>query len=143
LVVTPLAVMSAAGGSSEASGDPSSRSYVVFAGLDVFVDDRGTRRPVIGGAEDEVYWVAEVVERRDGDLARQVRRASSSVVLNLSEGSYSRKGNRRARWCDAMASANETRAALQLAEAVGLSRVSAPLLDRLDKIVATLWKLTR
>jgi four helix bundle protein len=38
----------------------------------------------------EVYVIAEVVERRDGDLARQMRRASSSVVLNLSEGSYSR-----------------------------------------------------
>ncbi len=78
----------------------------------------------------------------DGDLARQMRRASSSVALNISEGSYSRKGNRLARWQDAMGSANETRSALQLAAAVGIATPSAGLLDLLDKIVATLWKLT-
>ncbi len=91
----------------------------------------------------EVYEVARVVERSDGDLARQMRRASSSVALNLSEGCYSRKGNRLARWQDAMGSANETRSALQLAAAVGFIEPSSSLLDLLDKIVATLWKLTR
>ena len=91
----------------------------------------------------EVYEVARVVERSDGDLARQMRRASSSVALNISEGSYSRKGNRLARWQDAMGSANETRSALQLAAAVGIAEPSSALLDQLDKIVATLWKLTR
>ncbi|MDD9938256.1 MAG: hypothetical protein OXT09_31890, partial [Myxococcales bacterium] len=57
--------------------------------------------------------------------------------------SYSRKGNRLARWQDAMGSANETWSALQVAAAVGLATPSASLLDLLDKIVATLWKLTR
>ncbi len=91
----------------------------------------------------EVYEVARVVERSDGDLARQMRRASSSVALNISEGSYSRKGNRLARWQDAMGSANETRSALQVAAAVGFVEPSGGLMDLLDKIVATLWKLTR
>ena len=91
----------------------------------------------------EVYLVAKVVERGDGDLARQMRPASSSVALNISEGNYSRKGNRVARWCDAMGSANETRSALQVVGVVGLAMPSGELLDRLDKIVATLWKLTR
>jgi len=91
----------------------------------------------------EVYAVAKEVEKGDGDLARQMRRASSSVALNISEGNYSRKGNRRARWHDAMGSANETRSALQVVDAVGLAQPSPELLDRLDKIVATLWKLTR
>ena len=91
----------------------------------------------------QVYGVAKLVERGDGALARQMRRASSSVALNISEGNYSRKGNRRARWHDAMGSANETRSALQVVDAVGLARPSGELLDRLDKIVATLWKLTR
>ncbi len=96
--------------------------------------------------EDSVVMVREVariVERSDGDLARQMRRASSSVTLNISEGSYSRKGNRLARWQDAMGSANETRSALQLAAAVGLAEPSSSLLDLLHKMVATLWKLTR
>ena len=57
--------------------------------------------------------------------------------------SYSRKGNRFARWQDAMGSANETRSALQLAAAVGFIEPSRSLLDLLDKIGATLWKLTR
>ncbi|MDD9932134.1 MAG: four helix bundle protein [Myxococcales bacterium] len=91
----------------------------------------------------EVYEVACVVERSDADLARQMRRSSSSVALNLSEGCYSRKGNRLARWQDAMGSANETRSALQVASAVGVATPSAELLDLLDKIVATLWKLTQ
>ncbi|MGD8860404.1 MAG: four helix bundle protein [Myxococcales bacterium] len=91
----------------------------------------------------EVYEVAKVVERVDGDLARQMRRSGASVPLNVSEGIYSRKGNRLARWQDAMGSANETRAALHVAEAVGLVAHRAELLDRLDKIVATLWKMTR
>ena len=89
-----------------------------------------------------VYGVAERVERKDGDLARQMRRAGASVVLNLGEGAYGRGGTRRARWHDAMGSANEVRSALQLVQAVELARVDARLLDRLDKIVATLWKLT-
>jgi four helix bundle protein len=91
----------------------------------------------------EVYEVAKLVERVDGDLARQMRRSGSSVPLNVSEGMYSRKGNRMARWSDAMGSANETRAALHVAEAVGLMQHRGELLDRIDKIVATLWKLTR
>jgi four helix bundle protein len=90
-----------------------------------------------------VYAVAEGVERKDGDLARQMRRAGASVVLNLGEGCYGRGGTRRARWHDAMGSANEVRSALLLVQAVGMSRVESALLDRLDKIVATLWKLTR
>ena len=72
-----------------------------------------------------------------------VGRASSSVALNISEGSYSRKGNRLARWQDAMGSANETRSALQVVAAVGIVEPSSSLLDLPDKIVATLWKLTR
>ncbi|MGD8860757.1 MAG: four helix bundle protein [Myxococcales bacterium] len=56
----------------------------------------------------EVYEVAKVVERVDGDLARQMRRSGASVPLNVSEGTYSRKGNRLARWRDAMGSANDT-----------------------------------
>jgi four helix bundle protein len=48
-----------------------------------------------------------------------MRRSSSSVVLNLAEGMYSQKGNRLARYQGAMASAGETRGALQLAEVTG------------------------
>lgn len=46
----------------------------------------------------------KVLERRDPDLARQCRRALSSAVLNLAEGSYNRGGNRAARYHTALGS---------------------------------------
>ena len=55
----------------------------------------------------QAYKAAEVIEMRDADLARQLRRSSSSVPLNLAEGSYSHKGNRKARYFTALGSANE------------------------------------
>lgn len=45
----------------------------------------------------EVRGLADAVAHFDPDHARQLRRASMSVVLNLSEGSGSRAGRRRAR----------------------------------------------
>lgn len=38
--------------------------------------------------------VLDAIERRDGDLARQGRKALQSVALNLGEGSYSQGANR-------------------------------------------------
>jgi len=87
------------------------------------------------------YAAANRVERFDADLARQLRRAGSSVPLNISEGS--RKGNRVVRYQSAMASANKVRSTLQVAAAVGFVEANVALDDRLDKIIATLWKLTR
>jgi four helix bundle protein len=93
----------------------------------------------------EVAVVARRVARADSDLARQMRRASTSVPLNISEGVHSRGGHQAARFQNAMASAREVAAALEVAVAAkyiagdGLDEV----LDRLDRIVATLWKLIR
>jgi hypothetical protein len=39
----------------------------------------------------------EKIERRDSDLARQMRRAAASVALNTSEAMYSRLGNKKVR----------------------------------------------
>lgn len=92
----------------------------------------------------EVGALVRVIEKRDADLARQLRRSAASVVLNTCEGAYSDKGNERARWKNALGSAAETRAALECAVAFGyVLRVDAATHDRLDKIVATLFKLTR
>ncbi len=78
---------------------------------------------------------------RDRDLARQLRRCSSSVALNLAEGMYSRGRNRAARYHSALGSARETLACLEVAIVCDCIQPDPSLHDRLDRIVATLVKL--
>ncbi|HEV3189085.1 MAG TPA: four helix bundle protein [Polyangiaceae bacterium] len=85
--------------------------------------------------------IAEI-EKHDRDLARQLRRASGSVALNIAEGCGSHGGTRRERYRNALGSARETGACLDVAEALGyMHAVDAGLLDRLDHVRATLAKL--
>ncbi len=87
--------------------------------------------------------VAEI-EGHDKDLARQLRRAASSVALNLSEGSGSSGGTRRERYRNALGSARETGGCLDVAVALGyVEGVDAALLDGLDRVRATLVKIVR
>jgi four helix bundle protein len=81
------------------------------------------------------------IESHDRDLARQLRRAGASVALNVSEGSGSRAGTRRERYHNALGSARETGACLDVAEALGyVANIDAVLRDRLDHVRATLAK---
>ena len=90
----------------------------------------------------EVGRVAVVVARRDASLADQMRRAMASVALNISEANGSQGGNRNARFFDALGSAREVRTALNVAVAFGYVReIDAQLVDRLDHVCATLWRL--
>jgi four helix bundle protein len=85
--------------------------------------------------------VIAAIEVHDRDLARQLRRASSSVALNVGEGSGSHGGTRRERYRNALGSARETGACLDVALALGyVEGVDAGLLDALDKVRATLVK---
>ena len=59
------------------------------------------------------------IRRYDRSLAVQLVRAASSLALNLGEGEYSDPGTKRARYCNAAGSANETRTALAVAVAWG------------------------
>ena len=82
------------------------------------------------------------IERRDADLARQMRRAMCSVALNVAEGMGSGGGNRRARYQTALGSMRETMACVELGEALGY--VGAPdeaLVDQMRKVVGTLVRL--
>ena len=54
------------------------------------------------------------IERRDSDLARQLRRAAASIALNLGEGMYSRGKGRQARYHTALGSARETLSCLEV-----------------------------
>ena len=86
--------------------------------------------------------VVTAIERCDKDLARQLRRASSSVALNISEGSGSSAGTRKERYRNALGSARETGACIDVALACGyVESVDGMLLDRLDKVRATLVKV--
>ena len=90
-----------------------------------------------------VSGFARQVRREDPDLARQMRRASASVPLNLSEGLHSQGRNREARLYNSMGSAKETLACLDVAAAAGYlpDEAVADERQRLDRIVATLYKL--
>src|SRR5687767_3771256 len=59
------------------------------------------------------------IERRDSDLARQLRRAGASMALNTAEGAYNRGKNRPARYHTALGSARESLACLEVAAAFG------------------------
>ncbi len=91
----------------------------------------------------EVSVLTRRIERLDRDLARQMKRASMSVPLNINEGMYSRGRNRSARLTDAMASAKETVACLEVATAVGYidDKAVESSLERLDHLVAALWNM--
>jgi four helix bundle protein len=80
------------------------------------------------------------IERHDGDLGRQLRRAATSVTLNLAEGSGSSGGVRKARYKTALGSAREVKACLESAEALGYipcidSNISASLLHVINVLV--------
>jgi four helix bundle protein len=84
-----------------------------FIALDLSIDAIQTLRPVVAG-----------IRRFDRDLADQLRRALTSISLNLAEGNRSQGGHRVARFSTAAGSASEARAALRVAVAWGYVRVA-------------------
>ena len=93
---------------------------------------------------EDLRPLVEVIRKRDRSLADQLMRAASSVALNISEGDLSDPGNQKARFFTAAGSASESRAALRVA--VGWRHITpeaaAPARERLNHIIAILWKLT-
>jgi hypothetical protein len=64
-------------------------------------------------------------------------------VLNVAEAQVAFDGNRRQRFRTALGSTRETQAALQVGEAWGYVEHDAVLADALNRIAATLNKLSR
>ena len=84
------------------------------------------------------------VTRQDRDLGRQMVRAVSSIALNVAEGACSQGRNERARFYNALGSANETLCCLKVAVALGyIAQPEPALLDRFQRIIATLKNLVR
>ena len=85
----------------------------------------------------------ERIERRDADLAKQLRRASASVALNVAEGFGCTKGSRTARYSTALGSMRETMACLDVAESLGyMPAVDAAVAARASHVIGTLVKLS-
>jgi four helix bundle protein len=91
----------------------------------------------------EVRPLYRVMKANDPDLARQMRRAASSVVLNLAEGSGVRGGNRKLRYETALGSARETWACIDTAAAWDDVDDVAGVRARLNEIIGTLVRITR
>lgn len=84
------------------------------------------------------------IRQCDPKLAEQIRNASSSVALNLSEGRRRAGKDRVYHWRVAGGSADETLTALRVAEAWGyieVKELKVPL-ELLDRALAMLWRLT-
>jgi four helix bundle protein len=82
------------------------------------------------------------IAKHDVDLARQARRALASVALNTAEGAGSDAGHRRERFRTALGSTKETMSSLQVADAFGYVLLDVDAMARLDRIAATLYRLS-
>ena len=86
--------------------------------------------------------VVRVLRGRSPALADQMERALISIPLNVAEGAYSRGKNRPARFQSAAASARETLACLETAEAMGfIGAIDADLAAHFHRVIGTLVRL--
>jgi four helix bundle protein len=85
--------------------------------------------------------VLRQIGRHDVDLARQLRRAPTSVALNTAEGYGSADGHKRLRCRTALGSAQEVKACLDVARALAYLDDADDLRGRFDLIAATLYRL--
>ena len=85
-----------------------------------------------------------IIRQHDSDLAKQIRRAASSIALNLGEGERRRGRDRTHCFRIAAGSARETQVALRVAIAWGIvDRAGCQdAVELLDRILAMTWKLT-
>ncbi|MBK8169913.1 MAG: four helix bundle protein [Sandaracinaceae bacterium] len=85
--------------------------------------------------------VVRTIRTSDSDLAAQIRRAASSIALNLGEGNASLGGNRRKHFHIALGSTREVREALRVAVAWGYIAEVGSIDEQLDIIGAMTWRL--
>jgi len=88
----------------------------------------------------ELVPIVDEIDRHDPDLTRQLKKARSSIPLNIAEGSHARGARRNLHYGYAKGSANECIAVLESAHAAGYIRVLPDtVIDRLRKIIGTLY----
>ena len=89
--------------------------------------------------------LVEAVFRRDRDLGAQLRRALSSVALNIAEATGNQAGNARLRYETARGSLYEARTALRVAVAWGYvaDESARAALESLDALGGRVFGLAR
>ena len=98
---------------------------------DVMLDAIFTMRPVV-----------RAIEGCDRDLASQLKRAASSVVLNIAEGSGSAGGVRKQRYRAALGSAREAWSCLLVAKAAGyVEELPSGLGAQFNRVIGTLVRV--
>jgi four helix bundle protein len=98
--------------------------------------------PVVLDLVRRLSPVIRVLRSRSSALADQMERALISVPLNVAEAAYSRGKNRQARFQSAAASAQETLACLETAEAMGFIGPVEPEIGALfHRVIGTLVRL--
>lgn len=86
----------------------------------------------------EVAPIARQIARHDADLAKQLRRALSSVPLNVAEASDQRGARRGLHYSIALGSAREAWSAIRTAEAWGYVDSPPGLRARFDHVIGVL-----
>ena len=86
--------------------------------------------------------IVEALKKRSADLADQIERASSSVLINLGEGNRRGGKDKRRFFVKAHGSAGEIRAVLELADLWNIKLDATEFEAVLDHQLALLWGLT-
>jgi len=90
----------------------------------------------------ELRPIVECVQKHDSNLADQMKRAATSVVLNLSEGSRRIRGNQQRAYEIAHGEARELVGALDCAAAWGYVIDARAARAKLDRLLGLCWGLT-
>jgi len=99
--------------------------------------------PVILDFVADVYPFIARIGRHDPDLAKQLRRASASVVLNTAEGMYARGRQRTASYNIALREMRESYAALEVSVRLRASRRCLKPSSSALRTFSALWFASR
>ncbi len=99
--------------------------------------------PVILDFVSDIAALIPRIAHHDPDLARQLRRSSASVVLNVAEGMSALGRSKTAAYNVALREMRESRAALDVSLRLGyVPALGTALEDRMQRILATLYRLS-
>ena len=99
--------------------------------------------PVILSFVADIAALTSRIAHHDPDLARQLRRASTSVALNCAEAMYARGRSRTACYNISLREMRESYAALEVSIRLRyLPPLDAELEDRIQRILGTLYRLS-